>query len=374
MVIDNSKENLTEEQKLIILCSRLTFREEDVSALQEFKQKKLNWFDILSYCIKNKVVSLVWYNVRRYGLSSMVPNPLFDIFEYHSYMTGLRNEIILSEAHNVQKALIEEGVKSAPLKGLILIPTMYKNPQIRHMNDMDIMIDINSRSKVAKAIEKLGFVQGRPDRNGDRIKPYSRNEQIAWSVSMNNMPLFTKMREERYVRFLEIDFTFGIDFNRKNTAVSTMLQNTVYDENTNFECLSSVDFFIHLCAHLYKEATNASSVIYFQDINLIKFCDVREFFLQNYTEEWYHEVCERAKGFDAVKALYYSLYYSFLVFDDYNYLSLLEKIGVDDLDFMDSFGMHEWGECHKWKKGFYARLFSQSNEDELEEKPEVALI
>lgn len=374
MVNDNSKNNLTDEQKLIILCSRLTFREEEKNALATYKEKKLNWFEILNYCIKNKVVSLVWYNVRKYGLSDKVPNPLFDMFEYHFFMTGLRNEIIISEAHNVQNALNEAGVKNVPLKGLILIPTMYKNPQIRHMNDMDIMIDIDSRSKVANVLENLGFVQGRPDRTGDRIKGYSRNEQIAWSMSMNNMPLFTKMREERYVRFLEIDFTFGIDFNRKNTAVSSMLQNTFYDESAGFERLDRVDFFIHLCAHLYKEATNASWVIYFQDINLIKFCDVREYFMQNYSEEWYSKVCERAREFDAIKALYYSLYYSFMVFDDYEYLNLLEKIEIDDLEFMNSFGMHEWGECFKWKKGFYERLFSQSNEDELEEKPEVILI
>lgn len=49
-------------------------------------------------------------------------------------------------------------------------------------------------------------------------------------------------------------------------------------------------------------------------------------------------------------------------------------IEIEDYNFVYSFGKREWGEDYKWKKGFYERLFSQSNMDEIEEKPEIKLI
>lgn len=370
---DNKKE-LSSEQKLVIICSRLTFAQQQIEQIDELRSEKLDWYKILNYCIKNKVVSLVWFNVKKWNLNVNVPNPLFDIFEYYTYMTGLRNEILINEAHRIQKCLMKNGIKAIPLKGLIIIPQIYKSLQIRHMNDIDMMIDMAQRNEIEKYMLELGFIQGRPDRLKDKIINYSRSEQIAWSMKMNNMPLYTIMRDEMYARFVEVDFTFGIDFNRKNSAVSKMLSNSHYDKETDFECLDSIDFFIHLCAHLYKEATTAVSVVYFQDINLIKFCDVREYFVKCYNEKWFKSMIKRAEKYDALKAVYYSLYYSFILFEDDQYFDCLKLFNLENTSFLYGFGQHEWGKMYEWKKGFYERIFAQNNIDEITERPEITLI
>ncbi len=41
--------------------------------------------------------------------------------------------------------------------------------------------------------------------------------------------------------------------------------------------LKPAHFFIHMCCHHYREGSHASWILIGKDLNIIKFCDVREY-------------------------------------------------------------------------------------------------
>ena len=55
-----------------------------------------------------------------------------------------------------------------------------------------------------------------------------------------------------------------------------MLKNTIVEEKNGFRIrsLRQDDFFIHLCAHLYKEASTLPWVEMMRDMTLYKYCDI----------------------------------------------------------------------------------------------------
>ena len=79
------------------------------------------------------------------------------------------------------------------------------------------------------------------------------------------------------MQFLEVDINFSLDYKQGDTALlEEMMKNTVIEEKDGF-CVRTLrrdDFFIHLCAHLYKEATTLPWVEMRRDMTLYKYCDI----------------------------------------------------------------------------------------------------
>ena len=76
-----------------------------------------------------------------------------------------------------------------------------------------------------------------------------------------------------YMQYLEVDLNFSLDY--KNTA-DPALHAFVHSTKMHGACriLDSVHFLLHLCAHLYKEATTYPWVQMGRDMSLYKFCDL----------------------------------------------------------------------------------------------------
>jgi hypothetical protein len=80
-----------------------------------------------------------------------------------------------------------------------------------------------------------------------------------------------------YMRYLEVDINFSLDYKNAEDHVLEDLLSRVTDRKINdiyISTLEKSDFFIHLCAHLYKEATTLPWVEMQRDMTLYKYCDL----------------------------------------------------------------------------------------------------
>lgn len=129
---------------------------------------------------------------------------------------------------------------------------------------------------------------------------------------------------------------------------------------------------IHLCIHLYKEASNAQWVYLNQDINLIKFCDVREYVL--YLSEsamWDADrIIERAEQLNAGQALFYTFYYLYYLYGDSFAKQVLQRLDREDEEILNQYTSDQKSK-DTWKKDFKSRFFSVSNVDEVEDNENV---
>ena len=78
------------------------------------------------------------------------------------------------------------------------------------------------------------------------------------------------------MEYLELDVNFSLDYQPTGNAdvVDALLQNRRKALAGGLYTLDLPDFVLHLCAHLYKEATVMSWVEMGRDLSLYKFCDL----------------------------------------------------------------------------------------------------
>ncbi|MEX3616920.1 nucleotidyltransferase family protein [Paenibacillus glucanolyticus] len=361
------------ERQLVVLLSRLTFSSKDVQLLEELLKEKLDWYKIFQYSLKNKVLPLIWHNLKSREYAHIVPLRLGQVMNFHCLGTQHRNELYLMELKKIAKEFSKMGLKCVPLKGAQLISQMYRNLGIRTVNDMDCLVDRQDVREVRKIMNDLGYVEGEYNKKTRVIEKVTREKALLWQTSMNNLLPFLKLQDSQYAEITQFDFSYSLDLDLLNEPVEYMLSRTRAFENDMYY-LNEADFFLHQCCHHYKEASNASWVALNSDLNLIKFCDVREYILQFMNEDHLKDAVELAKRFGLQEAVYFTLFYLKEIYNDGYEDTYLNSFTFEDVNFLYSYGKKDYGFTVEWKKDFWDRLFSDTNKDELVENAKYANI
>ena len=141
--------------------------------------------------------------------------------------------------------------------------------------------------------------------------------------------------------------------------VDEIIENRLHRDN-NIYLMNSEDFFVHMCCHLYKEACNASWALLGNDLNIIKFCDIREFMHSEITEEKWKVICEMAikKGYQ--RAIYFAIYVGEQLYGKMCCFDYKKELGVQNDEFLYEYGEREYGMKLKWRDSFMNRLFEGS--------------
>ena len=234
----------------------------------------------------------------------------------------------------MSRILSENKFKYAVLKGSFLIPFMYE-PGIRTSNDIDILINKSDVSLLQELLKSEDFVQGY-FRDGEII-PASRREIIDSLMNNGETIPFMKMINNE---LLTMDINFSLDFKADNKIVGDILTDCVdmVKDEINLKTLNPVDFIIHLCCHLYKEATTYDWVIRRRDLMLYKFSDIN-LFLHKYSDEKYLSLlADRIKQFNVEKECYYTFENSAIIYPQirniFKFNEFINDIKPDNLDFM----------------------------------------
>lgn len=354
--------NLTNEQNMLILLSRYTMDERAKKEISNIINEDLEWLKILNYSIMNKVTGLVFYNVVRLGYEDKIPLYIYNQFRYFYYGTIRKNEIFIKEAEKIYKKFSEKNIYCTPLKGAYLLNKLYKDKGSRTVNDLDFLVNIDQINSIYEIMDELGFKQGDYNKKKNTIENFSREKSITWQLKLNTIPMFVKLCDSDFVDCVQIDLSYSLDLKRNADIVKKMLK----ESKDNY--LKKEHFFTHLCAHLYKEATGAIWIYSSADLSMIKFCDVREFILNFMSKEDIENAIKFANENNLQKAIYFTIYYLKLLYNDGYESEYLKLIDIDELSFINKFGEDDFDNAFEWKKSFYDRLFTLNNKDELKDK------
>jgi hypothetical protein len=119
------------------------------------------------------------------------------------------------------------------------------------------------------------------------------------------------------MKYLEVDINFSLDYkNGDNDILSKMLQRACKhrEGEINIQTLDIYDFFIHLCAHLYKEATTLPWIEMHRDMTLYKYCDIY-LLLAEMSHEQLEKIFERAINLKMEKICAYTVLETMELFD-----------------------------------------------------------
>jgi hypothetical protein len=138
-----------------------------------------------------------------------------------------------------------------------------------------VLIAPEDVGKVSVRLKMAGFKQGYL-KNGVFI-PATRQQIIESKMTRGETVPFVKEIKLPFVKFLEVDLNFSLDYKNSNDdTLKRMLSNTrlVSVESAKIRTLDKNDFILHLCAHLYKEATTVPWIRMKRDMTFYKYADL----------------------------------------------------------------------------------------------------
>lgn len=355
----------SEEKRLIILLGRYTFDESILKEIKKLLSHKLRWEKVLKYAINCKCVGLIYFNMRRFGLMVYIKPIIYNIFKYYYACNKCKNELFLEEKRNLIEIFEKKKVIVYPLKGARLLDEVYTDLGARALNDLDFLCDVEDRILIDSIMRKKGYEQGDFDWNSFSIKRMDRQKLIGWKINLNTIPIYLKksVEENSIIDFFAVDFSYALDLKKDIRVTKKILNNGSANE------MDPIDFLLHLCCHLYKEAEEIIWIKAAADLNLIKFCDIREFILYHFgsvQNEQLSRIINRAEEYNCWKELYFSLYFVEEIYHDNIIKELLRKMGSRHLVLKETRYLR-LDNSEASKDAFYARLFAFENADVLDD-------
>ena len=194
------------------------------------------------------------------------------------------------------KILKRKELEYAVLKGAVLCDLYPKG--YRTSNDVDILIKPQDVTVLSSILFEAGFRQGYL-RNGLFI-PATRYDIIQSKMMRGETVPYIIEVNLPFMKFFEVDINFSLDYKTSDeTVIDKMLEKTccVPIGQNKLLTLYHNDFFVHLCCHLYKEATTLPWIEMKRDMTIYKFSDMY-MFLSTMSTEAIVSMFDRAKEFD----------------------------------------------------------------------------
>ncbi len=258
------------------------------------------------------------------------------------------------------------------LKGSFLSTVLYKEG-LRTSNDIDILLNSEDISSCQQLLIRNGFIQGYYSQEKG-IVPATRREIIQSRMNYGETVPFLKMVDDD---LLVIDINFSVDFKPSSNRpiVKELIQSSIdIDfEDIKIRTLNPVDFIIHLCCHLYKEATTYNWLISKRDLLLYKFCDINLMLHHYGNRVYFKELLARIKHFHIGKECYYTFENSSIIYPKLRgiegFEEFMEQVRPSDLNYMKQILFPMEKKLYEYSMGFEEWFFCEDRISNLKEIP-----
>lgn len=261
--------------------------------------------DMLGALFYNRMAGIAYYVLSQQNALSLVHREFRQSLAAAYTYNCKKNQSYQKGVQLVEQLLSGCQKEYALLKGAYLC-SLYP-PGCRTASDIDLLTENRNVSKIAKALTVGGFQQGHME-NGTFI-PATRQEIIASKMLRGETVPFIKSLSDPYLPYLEVDINFSLDYKNGNAKIVNRLIQKADQMDTlhgTITTLSSADFFIHLCQHLYKEATTYPWIAMQRDMTLYKFYDIL-YLLRRMTRQTIRNIVRQCKTCCLIPGVQYAI-------------------------------------------------------------------
>lgn len=262
--------NQQERELFAALCR---FRHPEKEQLSAWIETGAASAAVLGELFWNRAAAAAHFTLQETGLLSQVHREFRNALESARVQNIARNRSFFQCLAMLTEALSSCEGHYAMLKGALLCAHYPEG--LRTSNDVDLLVPPAFVSEAGKALTAAGFRQGSV-KNGEFV-PAARAEIIRSRMTRGETVPYIKEVGLPYLRYLEVDVNFSLDFKNGDTAaVEALVAHAVSYPIRDFSIpvLAEEDFFLHLCAHLYKEATTYPWILMKRDMTLYKYIDL----------------------------------------------------------------------------------------------------
>jgi hypothetical protein len=117
-----------------------------------------DWVPVLAIANEHLLTPALWGALRDSGQVALVPADVRDYLATLHRLNGDRNRALRRQAIELIGALNAQGIVPILLKGgLALFDGPYRDPDVRMMRDLDILVPASSRGDAIDVLERLGY-------------------------------------------------------------------------------------------------------------------------------------------------------------------------------------------------------------------------
>lgn len=352
-----------ENSFILELCR---FIHPDKSRLEALMEHMLDYPYILGQILYHRMGAVAYETLRKCELLGRVHREFRSTLKAIYEIGTDKTNSMLCAMQSLRGALKTVDFPYALLKGAYLIQ-LYPFG-LRTSNDIDILIQPSNITELSDRLKSAGFAQGNI-RNGV-FQPASRTEIVSSRLNRGETIPFIKKVSLPKMEYLELDINFSLDFKATGNAdiVTKLLENVQKSITNGYYTLSQADFLIHLCVHLFKEASIMAWVEMGRDLSLYKFCDIYLFVDRFMDDEFGRELAQAIRRYGLEKECYYTFSHTRRLFAIRNkaFDRLIHAIQPEDLRFMNEildpaqrksyvYNMDyiDWIFCHNRKEWLY---------------------
>ena len=262
--------------------------------------------EVLGHILYNRMAGLAFQKIKNLPTSIKIPSEFENALSTATKQTEERNSVYLKCVEWINTILRPHMGKYVMLKGAHLC-SVYE-AGCRSSNDIDLLVDESNTDIIGNTLKQYGFLQGYIINN--KFKPATREDIIFSKMMKGETVPYIKEINSPYLKWLEIDINFSTDYKPGDKEIVSRIINSNSD---NLVCICQshlphkYDFIIHLCMHLYKEATTIHWVQTKRDLCLYKFTDIA-ISMNNINDTELYSFIKRIYELKAVIPCYYSFY------------------------------------------------------------------
>lgn len=313
---------------------------------------------VLGMLFANRMAGVAYRVLRKTESLHLVDREFRNSLSHAATIYEKINEDYLGCIQFVTSELDACGAPYALLKGAFLC---FRYPRgCRTSNDIDVLVCPEDVGKVSAKLRMAGFRQGYL--KDGRFLPATRQQIIESKMTRGETVPFIKEIKLPYIKYLEVDLNFSLDY--KNSDTETLQAMLARVERVNAASakictLSKSDFLLHLCAHLYKEATTLPWIHMKRDMTFYKYCDIVAC-LQDFSEEDLDRLLGRAEEYQMQRELAYCLKSIHAFFGDRGAVPLVSnaywetRTDLEDVIAPAQKKTYRYTECDPYKR-FFAR-------------------
>ncbi len=323
---------------------------------------------VLGYLFFNRMQGVAYGKLKECGLLGKVNREFRNSIKSAYDQNIEKNRSFFACVERLRDILSVCNFKYAMLKGAYLC--RYYPEGYRTSNDIDLLVLPENVTAVGRLLGQAGFQQG-SIRNGEFIAA-TRREIIESKMTRGETVPYILEVNLPGMRFLEVDINFSLDYQNGDPAVLEKILDRVCDRavgDFHVQSLDCYDFFIHLCCHLYKEATTLPWIEMKRDMTLYKYCDIY-MLLSEMTDSETEKMFQRAKEIHVHKVCASAILQTAALFDWNNgrVVAMAQEVLEEDKDFIDKvFSPKEKKTYLYTEKDVSKRFFSEDRKGLLEE-------
>lgn len=356
---------MNKENKLILELCKGKYANKEV--LNVLMKGKLDYPYILGHLLYNRVGAIAYIALKENQLLHIMNrefrNTLKAVYEYNFNKTNS----FINALNLLKNVCVKFRFPYALLKGAYLIELYDRG--LRTSNDIDILINPQNITELTDELKAVGFKQGNV--RNEEFVPASRTEIISSRMNRGETVPFVKEVDFPGMKFLEIDVNFSLGFKPgvDEDIVQNFLNRTQPLILNEISTLNRVDFLMHLCAHLFKEATVMSWVEMGRDISLYKYCDIYLFLHKFMNAEFATALILQIDHLGLNKECYFALSYAKELFEISNndLDKVLTVIKPADTSFMTQVLEPQAGKAYSYDMGYRDWVFCSDRKGNLYE-------